>query len=124
MDTGIKKRSERSTYPADHKPIGGDCRQNECRKITGLMAGNPMIDPIHSKMLYTYRSFSQIIDVSEKTVRNKVCSGSFPPPIQTIFGPRFSQEHIDFVLSGKHPVRRRGRPRIAKKDKMGKGEEP
>lgn len=77
-----------------------------------------------SELFYTYTSFSKLFGVAPQTLRNKVSAGLFPAPVQTAFGPRFTQKHLDFALN---PPRKtddsrsqgRGRPRIA--PSLGKG---
>jgi hypothetical protein len=74
--------------------------------------------------LYTYTSFSKLFGVAPQTLRNKVSAGLFPVPIQTAFGPRFTQQHIDYALNPPKQAddslsRGRGRPRIARG--LGKG---
>lgn len=76
------------------------------------------------ELFYTYTSFSKLFGVAPQTLRNKVSAGLFPAPVQTAFGPRFTQQHFDFALN---PPRKtddsrsqgRGRPRIA--PSLGKG---
>ncbi|OFC61362.1 hypothetical protein BAE30_05175 [Acidithiobacillus caldus] len=79
------------------------------------------------KQLYSYKSLAALLDCSPKAIRNKVSAGLFPAPVKTAFGPRFTQQHLDFVLSYNQrapaaaaaPKRPRGRPRIAQT--LGKG---
>lgn len=73
---------------------------------------------------YTYTSFSKLFGVAPQTLRNKVSAGLFPAPIQTAFGPRFTQQHLNFALNPHRQAddslsRGRGRPRIARS--LGKG---
>lgn len=77
-------------------------------------------EPPRPQQLYSYSSFAQILDCSVKTLRNKVSSGLFQKPIQTAFGPRFTQSHLALVLTPQPPApppapqkRGPGRPRIA-----------
>lgn len=66
------------------------------------------------QLLYTFKSFAQLVDCSEKTLRNKVSAGLFPQPQKTAFGPRFTKQHLDFAVTPPaKPARGRGRPRIA-----------
>jgi hypothetical protein len=76
------------------------------------------------QQLYSYDSFARLLDCAEKTIRNAVSAGRFPRPLQTIFGPRFTAEHLDFALNFQKSApastpRPRGRPRIAQS--LGKG---
>ncbi|MDD2748774.1 hypothetical protein [Acidithiobacillus sp.] len=85
----------------------------------------PILFPILFPKLpqsYTYRTLSERIPCAEKTLRNMVSLGRFPRPIQTLFGPRFSQEHLALALSEKSPQQpqqtdsthpKRGRPPLA-----------
>ncbi len=71
---------------------------------------------------YTYRNFAQKRDCAEQTIRNLVSSGRLPRPVQTMAGPRFTQEHFDVfdnALSSPSEKQRRGRPRIAQKARGG-----
>ena len=67
---------------------------------------------------YTYAAFAKLFGVAPQTLRNKVSAGQFPAPVRTAFGPRFTQQHVDYAVNpprqtdGSSP-RRRGRPRIA-----------
>jgi hypothetical protein len=81
--------------------------------------------------LLTYAELSRILGISAGTLRNAVCSGRFPRPIATCFGPRFTEAHYQWAVNGGKlkptralisstppaqppvPPRRRGRPRIA-----------
>lgn len=76
------------------------------------------------RLFYTYTSFSKLFGIAPQTLRNKVSAGLFLAPVHTVFGPRFTQQHIDFALNPPkqadvfpHPGR--GRPRIARG--LGKG---
>ncbi|MGK9452555.1 hypothetical protein ACSSZE_15055 [Acidithiobacillus caldus] len=76
------------------------------------------------QLFYTYTSFSKLFGVAPQTLRNKVSAGLFLAPVQTVFGPRFTQQHIDFALNPPKqadvsPPPGRGRPRIARG--LGKG---
>ena len=73
--------------------------------------------PVAQQQLWSYRSFAQILDLAENTVRNRVSAGTLPPPLKTAVGPRFTPGHLEQIL---HPAHRnaatprgRGRPRIA-----------
>ncbi len=84
---------------------------------------------------YTYAEFAGIFGITPESLRNAVSAGRFPKPHQTIFGPRFSEEHLNYALSNRNkavtpqtrrhsppppaPARGRGRPRIAQS--LGKG---
>lgn len=69
--------------------------------------------PLQAQRLYTYAIFSDLVSCSEKTLRNKVSNGQFPGPIKTLFGPRFTDEHLRLALSPlPHPKRGKGRPRV------------
>lgn len=78
--------------------------------------GNSSAEPEPPRqLLYTFKSFAQLVDCSEKTLRNKVSAGLFPQPQKTSFGPRFTKQHLDFAVTPPKPAtaRTRGRPRIA-----------
>lgn len=85
---------------------------------------------------YTYTQFAEIFGITPESLRNSVSAGRFPKPHQTIFGPRFSEEHLHFALSTRNkavtpqkkrrspapppaPRRGPGRPRIAQVSKGG-----
>jgi hypothetical protein len=85
---------------------------------------------------YTYAQFAEIFGITPESLRNSVSAGRFPKPLPTIFGPRFTDEHIHLALKTKNravtpqkkrhtpparpaPTRPRGRPRIAQA--QGKG---
>ncbi len=81
-------------------------------------------DPERPQQLFSYGSLSQLIDCSVKTLRNKVCAGALPHPIQTIAGPRFTLAQVQQILAGTttpapEAPRPRGRPRIAGQGKGG-----
>jgi hypothetical protein len=81
--------------------------------------------PRKQPQLYSYTTLAKILDCSAKAIRNKVSSGKFPRPIPTQFGPRFTDQHLDFALNFRRlpdasaAPRPRGRPRIAQS--FGKG---
>lgn len=71
-------------------------------------------------LLFIYLEFARLIGCSAKTLRNRVSAGTFPPPIKTQFGPRFTQAHLANALTPQPQAdpppstpRKRGRPRIA-----------
>lgn len=76
---------------------------------------------IYLPLLFTYIAFALLIGCSAKTLRNRVSAGTFPAPIKTQFGPRFTQEHLAIALAPQPqadpppptPPKKRGRPRIA-----------
>jgi len=76
-------------------------------------SSDPDPDPERPRQLYTFKSFAQLVDCSEKTLRNKVSAGLFPQPQKTAFGPRFTQQHLDYAVTPAKPPKTRGRPRIA-----------
>jgi len=70
------------------------------------------------KRFYTYVEFAKLFAVAPQTLRNRVSAGLFPAPIKTAFGPRFTQQHVDYAVNPPRQTddpspRRRGRPRIA-----------
>ncbi len=72
----------------------------------------------HPLQLYTFKEFAILAGCAAKTIQNKVSSGAIPRPIQTLFGPRFTLQQVQALLSdiGSGPAvakRPRGRPRIA-----------
>ena len=79
--------------------------------------------------LFSFSSAAAILDCSPQTLRNKVCLGLIPAPIQTVVGPRFTQDQLRQITSPKPKpadvappvaVRRKvGRPRLA--SAVGKG---
>jgi hypothetical protein len=74
------------------------------------------------QQLYSYKSAAQLLDCAVETLRNKVCLGLIPHPLQTAVGPRFSSAQIRQMLavSTLPPAPRpRGRPRLA--TVLGKG---
>ena len=76
------------------------------------------------QLYFTYNTFSELFGISSQTLRNKVSAGLFPAPVKTAFGPRFTQQHLDYALNppkepNNSPPRGRGRPRIARM--LGKG---
>ncbi len=76
------------------------------------------------RRLYTYSAFSDLFGIAPQTLRNRVSAGQFPAPVQTAFGPRFTQQHLDYALNPPRQTddslpRERGRPRIARRH--GKG---
>jgi hypothetical protein len=81
-------------------------------------------EPPRRPSLYTYSAFSELFGIAPQTLRNRVSSGQFPAPVQTAFGPRFTQQHLDYALNPPRQTddslsRERGRPRIARRH--GKG---
>ncbi|MBU2839524.1 hypothetical protein HF670_08100 [Acidithiobacillus thiooxidans] len=80
---------------------------------SGDSNSDPDPEPEPPRQLYTFKSFAQLVDCSEKTLRNKVSAGLFPQPQKTAFGPRFTQQHLDFAVTPAKPAGTRGRPRIA-----------
>ncbi|MDX5934976.1 hypothetical protein [Acidithiobacillus thiooxidans] len=76
-------------------------------------SSDPDPEPERPRQLYTFKSFAQLVDCSEKTLRNKVSAGLFPQPQKTAFGPRFTQQHLDYAVTPAKPPKTRGRPRIA-----------
>lgn len=76
-------------------------------------------EPPRPLPFYSYKTLAQLLDCSEKTLRNQVSAGKIPRPIQTIVGPRFPIEIVQSLLSTvkkpeqKQTARPRGRPRIA-----------
>lgn len=81
--------------------------------------------------LFSYQSTAILFDCATQTIKNKVVLGTFPKPLQTPVGPRFTVDQIQAVVSGewqppkseKSPVspppRGRGRPRIAQQASQG-----
>lgn len=79
--------------------------------------------------LFSFRSAAVILDCSPQTLRNKVCLGLVPAPIQTAVGPRFTKDQLRQITTTPTkpipadevpPVRRKaGRPRIAWAGKKG-----
>lgn len=71
------------------------------------------------QQLYSYKTLSQLLDCSEKTLRNKVSAGKVQPPRKTAVGPRFTSAQIQNLLYPPNQnelieiTRKRGRPRIA-----------
>jgi hypothetical protein len=95
----------------------GSAPKNPPRTEKKTKSGDGKTDPDPEpprQLLYTFKSFAQLVDCSEKTLRNKVSAGLFPQPQKTAFGPRFTQQHLDFAVTPPaKPARGRGRPRIA-----------
>lgn len=86
------------------------------------LASSPSSEHPQLPLLLPFRDFAAWAGISTGTLRNAVSSGKFPKPIQTPFGPRFTDQHVKFVLNPpkKAPTTRgRGRPRIAQA--LGKG---
>lgn len=90
-------------------------RETRTSKKSGDSNSNsdPDPEPEPPRQLYTFKSFAQLVDCSEKTLRNKVSAGLFPQPQKTAFGPRFTQQHLDYAVTPAKPPKTRGRPRIA-----------
>ena len=77
------------------------------------------------QQLFSFTSAAKLLDCSPQTLRNKVCLGLVPAPIQTEVGPRFTQDQLRQITTLTPtkpipadvvpPVRRRkvGRPRLA-----------
>lgn len=80
-------------------------------------------DPEPHVVYYNYKTFAALFNLAEQTLRNRVSAGTFPPPLNTSFGPRFTQSHIDFALNpcANNPTKTNkvGRPRIAQQSKGG-----
>ncbi|SMH64161.1 protein of unknown function [Acidithiobacillus ferrivorans] len=84
--------------------------------------------PLPQPQLFSFGSAAAILDCSPQTLRNKVCLGLIPAPIQTAVGPKFTQDQLRQIttpstkpiLADVPPVRRKaGRPRIAAAGKKG-----
>lgn len=121
-ECGAISRNLQHAIPATRRGSG---RQNgggatSARQASGTKSSSDEGDG-EPPRLYTYLSFSQIVDCNVKTLRNKVSCGLFPRPIETIFGPRFTLEHLRAALAAPRtqphtdspPRKKRGRPRIA-----------
>jgi len=97
--------------PATRSKAGGKSANND-GDGDGGGDGEPPRD-----RLYTFAEFAQLFRIARQTLRNKVSAGQFPAPVQTIFGPRFTEEHVDYAVNPPRQTdgssRRRGRPRIA-----------
>ena len=89
---------------------------------SGDDSGDPDPEPPHV-VYYNYKSFARLFNLAEQTLRNRVANGTFPPPLKTAFGPRFTQSHIDFALNPVAKIQSKtnkvGRPRIAQQSKGG-----
>jgi len=84
----------------------------------------PEPDPDRPLQLFSFTTAAQLFDCSPQTLRNKVCRGLIPAPLQTAVGPRFTQDQLRQITTLTPtkpipadvvpPVRRRkvGRPRI------------
>jgi hypothetical protein len=139
------------------RPMGGSCgeskdspvivagtltRKQSSTKPTRLASGkdNIMDTYVHEAgtretyvptQLFSYQSTAILFDCATQTIKNKVVLGTFPKPLQTPVGPRFTADQIQAVVSGewqppkseKSPVspppRGRGRPRIAQQASQG-----
>lgn len=107
----------------------GQGRQTGAAPATRSKAGSKAADDEGDgeppqQLFYTYGSFSKLFGVAPQTLRNKVSAGLFPAPVKTAFGPRFTQQHLDYALHSPRQTddarpRGRGRPRIARS--LGKG---
>lgn len=143
----IVKQKYRRTFPpftqciAERGAIGRDLRtttrrgtgrQHACsstatrQAASGKSSDDDGGDGEPPRQLYSYSTFAQLLDCSVKTLRNKVSSGLFPKPLQTAFGPRFTQSHLALVLTPRPSApqsvaqkRGPGRPRLAISDKKG-----
>ena len=77
-----------------------------------------------SPVWLSYATLAQLIDVKEKTLRNRVSAGTFPPPTRTEIGPRWPASILD-EIADRQPAaqaeapRPRGRPRIARRSGQG-----
>jgi hypothetical protein len=83
--------------------------------------------------LFSYQSTAILFDCATQTIKNKVVLGTFPKPLQTPVGPRFTAGQIQAVVSGEWqppkseespvspPPRGRGRPRLVQSPSQGKG---
>jgi hypothetical protein len=85
-------------------------------------ASDPDRSPPHSlpRQLYTFKEVACYTKINHRSLRNAVAAGRVPAPIQTLFGPRFTDEHLYQIVQGigpqpetEPPKRRLGRPRIA-----------
>ncbi|WP_215843666.1 hypothetical protein HHS34_007295 [Acidithiobacillus montserratensis] len=76
--------------------------------------GNRVSIPItETPQLYTAAQAAAKVACHVGTIRNLASSGKIPKPIQTLVGPRYTDEHIRTILAGKTASKRpRGRPRI------------
>lgn len=78
------------------------------------VGGCPMSTPITATpQLYTAAQAAAKVACHTGTIRNLASSGKIPKPIQTLVGPRYTDDHIQIILAGKTASKRpRGRPRI------------
>jgi hypothetical protein len=99
--TGRQSRSARRRQSGGQKKTSDDAG--------GDGDGEPAVP-----VLWTRKEFAKILRITPETLSNRVSAGTFPRPIWTAFGPRYTQQHLDHALTPPAPSRGRvGRPRIA-----------
>lgn len=115
---------------ACHMAVPRRTRQRGASSRSSASSGDGNADssdpePERPLQLFSFTTAAQIFDCSPQTLRNKVCLGLIPAPIQTAVGPRFTQDQLRQITTPPPkpipipadvvpPVRRNvGRPRLA-----------
>jgi predicted DNA-binding transcriptional regulator AlpA len=96
---------------------------------THVQAMDDDVHPHPQPQWYKYQTAANVLDMAVQTLYRLVSQGKFPPPAQTIVGPRFPAELIHCIGAGEfvQPAptqlpatkRPRGRPRLAVRRSLG-----
>lgn len=130
-----RRSAARKAASSDDDGDGGDGEPPRPRTRTRHKQQEQQQQQLQYPRFYTYADFAQIFSVTVESLRNAVSAGRIPKPCQTIFGPRFSDEHLNYAIHTRNKAvtprpkkiqtppppenRGRGRPRIAQT--LGKG---
>ena len=121
---------------ACHMAVPRRTRQRGESHRASVASGDSPADPEPERapiqlQLFSFTTAAQLLDCSPQTLRNKVCRGLIPAPLQTAVGPRFTQDQLRQITTPPTkpipipipipPVPRRkvGRPRLASAGKGG-----
>ncbi|MGE4531626.1 MAG: hypothetical protein AB7C98_09930 [Acidithiobacillus sp.] len=120
---GINLKVTPNHHAAGRQSGSGGKQSKSKRQSSGSKSSSDDSDggdgePPRPLPFYSYKTLAKLLDCSEKTLRNQASAGKLPRPIQTIVGPRFTQEHLQNLIyptkkSEQNPsIKKRGRPRI------------